>query len=494
MDSRQRQPARPPRRPQQALPPPRRRDLHFPPNGAQGSGAEAERRRRTLLVAGAVGLFAIVSLAAPRMMAWQRGQFAVRLGRQAEAVTGEAAELTVRRLAEQGDHALGPLVRLAGCAHADASLEARRAVRARFAAWEFDARATGDSRLLGERLERLAAAIAEHAESFPPGARQWADGVALDMVAQCDALPAQSALRVLGLCDRAFAAPRGAELAAVAPGGDRQRNAETLAPPESRAAQGAPAPWSVLPRPLATAALEKPPEPPWAESAPLEESVAPGGPADPAHLGRGAELRLIAPPLTGPPTTPTPPGESLGPPGAAEDEPRVADLAEPARPLRAPDADAELVEVPSPQTARLLRRRLRQMSDSEVAAALAGASPSEAAAIGDVLRELQLTARGNATSRMRAPLTATPAPPRVGTAPGAAAAAGALPANEARAALRRIARGEAGTAEDRLEALTMLATSNDPALMAIAQERAEADADPRVAELATRILRDAIAK
>jgi hypothetical protein len=43
-------------------------------------------------------------------------------------------------------------------------------------------------------------------------------------------------------------------------------------------------------------------------------------------------------------------------------------------------------------------------------------------------------------------------------------------------------------AEVRLQALTLLATTGDPQLAEIARERAVDDADPRVAEFATKLL------
>ena len=65
-----------------------------------------------------------------------------------------------------------------------------------------------------------------------------------------------------------------------------------------------------------------------------------------------------------------------------------------------------------------------------------------------------------------------------------------LPPAQARALLHVLIADSTEDAETRLQALTLLATSGDPQLAAIARQRALEDADPRVAELATRILRD----
>ena len=62
-----------------------------------------------------------------------------------------------------------------------------------------------------------------------------------------------------------------------------------------------------------------------------------------------------------------------------------------------------------------------------------------------------------------------------------------MPAAEAREQLRRLVHD--ADPEVRLRALTLLTTSGDPQLDAIVRQRAVEDSDPRVAELATRILR-----
>jgi hypothetical protein len=64
-----------------------------------------------------------------------------------------------------------------------------------------------------------------------------------------------------------------------------------------------------------------------------------------------------------------------------------------------------------------------------------------------------------------------------------------LPARTARRWLKELLSDE--LAEVRLEALTALATTNDPELVSIARELAVRDTDPQVADLATRIMQDA---
>jgi hypothetical protein len=65
--------------------------------------------------------------------------------------------------------------------------------------------------------------------------------------------------------------------------------------------------------------------------------------------------------------------------------------------------------------------------------------------------------------------------------------AGTLPAAEARRLLRWFVTD--ADAEVRLHALTLLATTGDPHLAEIARERAVEDADPRVADLATKLMK-----
>jgi hypothetical protein len=137
-----------------------------------------------------------------------------------------------------------------------------------------------------------------------------------------------------------------------------------------------------------------------------------------------------------------------------------------------------VVDVPSPQQMRVKLRAWRQESDATLAARLRAAAPYDALAIATVLRERGAEGGGFARWQRNLPK---------GEAGGPFNGLSQLPPAQARQRLRQLV--SHADAEVRLKALAMLATSGDPQLDEIVRRRAVEDADPRVAELATRIMR-----
>jgi ABC-type oligopeptide transport system substrate-binding subunit len=140
------------------------------------------------------------------------------------------------------------------------------------------------------------------------------------------------------------------------------------------------------------------------------------------------------------------------------------------------------VDVPTPQAQRLMLRKYRQMSDRELATAAVGAGEYETKLVEQVLRERKLPATTNR-------IAGAAAVPRANADRVLADRVSKLPPAQARTLLRSLVVDATEDAETRLEALTLLATSGDPQLAEIARARALEDADPRVADLALRILR-----
>jgi hypothetical protein len=140
-----------------------------------------------------------------------------------------------------------------------------------------------------------------------------------------------------------------------------------------------------------------------------------------------------------------------------------------------------VIDVPSPLEARLLLRRYRKLSNRELAARLGSTNGYELLAIEQVLRERKMPTASR-------PTTAS-AGPRVDADRQLFERVGQLPAAEARRLLRDLVADPNEATEVRLEALSLLATSGDPQLADIARQRVMEDTDPRVAELATQILR-----
>jgi hypothetical protein len=244
-------------------------------------------------------------------------------------------------------------------------------------------------------------------------------------------------------------------------------------------------------------------EPPAAQPSPRVGqplALAPDMAAAPSDAGHG-ELSIVPPlhaapadelenaPDAAEPVTPTAPIASVpsgrdlaGTPTAPLEFSRSRATA---LPLPAPSPSTAVVDVPPPQRQRAMLRRYRQMTDRELTAELAKADPHAALMIEQTLRERRalVTARG----------PGAPSPTTNGAAPQApselADRISRLPAAEARRVLRQLVTDAGSDADVRLEALTLLATTGDPELAAIARQRAVEDADPRVAELALKILR-----
>jgi hypothetical protein len=161
----------------------------------------------------------------------------------------------------------------------------------------------------------------------------------------------------------------------------------------------------------------------------------------------------------------------------------TADLVPPSKLSSATDTPPSnspaVIEVPSPLDMRRLRQQLRPHSDLQLMMLVESGPRFEAAAAQEILRtrgyspELLQVTRG---------LRQLPAQERLDALDRAAT----LPAAEGRKLLRWFLSD--ADAEVRLRALSMLATTRDPQLAELARQRAVDDTDPRVAELATKLL------
>jgi hypothetical protein len=435
----------------------------------------------TLGVAMVMGVVGLVLCALPPILGWQRTRFAEGLAAHAEAATGGVARLEVRRLAQRGLDALPALVRLAGSPNADAGDAARDAVENSLAGWEVEARTRGHWGTLSYRLRLLTGALAACADDYDHDSRAWARRIALQAAGPCDRLPPREAMVILANCDRVLALrplPKApAATASSAPIG--------VGPAANRAPAGPPPPRPAAPPAPMTAVASRP-------------TASPPPAAAPAA---GGELAIIAPPsepigIVAPVEPMAPWAAAQGGAGlaAAPDAPApVAPAVEGVRPLPLPppERDPALVNMPRPAQQRSMLRRYRVLSDRELAAALTTAAPDEAALIAQVQRERQSPPTARGPGRASSPPRTTPPTPGSpsGDEPRLVDRLRRLPAAQARQMLRQLAADATGDAQTRWEALSLLATSGDPELTAIARQRALEDSDPQVAELAMRILR-----
>ena len=399
----------------------------------------------------------------PRVRYWRESQFAEQLARYAETAPDGAAVQAVREMRECGLAGVDSLVRLAGSPRPALALAAQSAVLNQLAAWETGFRVYRDERLLGRRLVVLATAVDKWSGRLEPAAQAWADWLILEIIDEATGAAPESAVELLAVCDRVL-----------------ERSPLRRAPmrlpelPAEIAAEGASAAVVVeqdAPAP-AIEPLEMPLDERFSEAAPVTEDGSASGLAI-VDEGRAARLASV-------------PGAANRLPPMSNAKPQAVDVApveQPApemkpRPLPAPPASAEVVDVPSPQQMRVKLRAWRQASDADLSARLRAASPYDALAIATVLRERG--AESGALARWQRKL------PR-GEAGGPFNGLSQLAPAQARARLRQLI--SHADPEVRLQALAMLATSGDPQLDEIVRRRAVEDADPRVAELATRILR-----
>ncbi len=436
-------------------------------------------RRRLLAVAFGLLIAAAVCQFWPAASFWRQSRLAQGLGEYAERSPDGAAGLTVRRLAECGLAGVDSLVRLAGSRHVAAAAAAREAVLNELAEWEMESRVAGDDGLFARRLRLLAEALRRQVGEFDSAGRRWAGAVAQQIVSQSGDLAADQAAELLRSCDTVLAAmpaarrqvdltipepmPAGAgeladssrRLTAPADAPQPQRSADTPLPPAE--------PLRVV-RTTPTGDINIMPAEPLPPAAADGDQDTPSTPAPQAQTPREIlpwPTERDANPLRTPAIAPAP---------------SIADV----QPLAAPPQSDAVIDVPSPQQSRYMLRRYRRLSDGQLAELVDAGSLYESLAVKQVLRERGLSQQRQTAGR---PAAVTDA-----SRERLLETLSKLPPAEGRAMLRRLVVD--ADPEMRLEALTILATTDDPQLAAIVRRRAVEDADPRVTELATRILKE----
>jgi hypothetical protein len=374
--------------------------------------------------------------------------------------------MAVRRLADRGVAAIPALVWLASSGNGDVSDAAQDAVQNSLAKWEMSFAANHDEQRFAEQLQALAAALDVREATDNDDFAFWSAGLAIQLARHSERLKASSALELLNTCERVLAAALGTPpqppIKPPAAGAVAGRRADD--PPSSASTAQAPRP--------EIGRLHLGANDADGELRFLEEAL--GRTSD-----EGDRLGLLVDTAN----SVTPPIPAILAPPAAADLPQAVLP----RALPAPAGPEPIDDVPSPLEARFLQRQLRRLSDRDLTYKLISATPYEALAIQQILDERNSAAAAS-------PFTQQVAPRRVGDERALYDRLGNLPTAEARDLLRALVADGAEETEIRLQALTLLATSGDPQLETIARERAMEDADPRVAELATRILRERQAK
>lgn len=378
----------------------------------------------------------------------QRARVAQTLADRALATSGGSLRALMVELEQLGLVGVEPLVGLATSQRMDVASAAQRTAGRMLTSWEVAATEGGDVGTFAEQAAVLAAALDAHGDRFGAEGQRWANELAARLVTHSDQFPAPESWEILACCDRVLSRPL---LPLPKP--------PAMATVEPRAIE-----------PVATVA--KPAAPP---PAPVNPAPKPAPPVTPMVSSRPlADLSVVEPqvPIATARRLPEQTNNALRPPHRLSEEVE-------SQPASAPLA-GPVIDVPSPQDARLNARAMRELSDRALATRADAGTSAEAAAARQTLRK-----RGFSEGVLELTRQLESMPPRERR--GALERAAQLPPTDARKVLRWFVADE--DAEVRLQALTILATTGDPQLAELARERAVEDADPRVAAFASELLR-----
>jgi hypothetical protein len=407
-----------------------------------------------LLLAALIGALAVFSW--PRVSFWQQHRLAISLVGELEQSGTADCRTMLRQIAALGDSSIEALVIAAASEEAEIAFVARRIIEERLATWRIQSREE-EAFDLAEPTGLLAHSLATHLESFGAMGQQWATKLSLELVELAEALPASDAVPLLADCSEI--------LASVPAVGPRMLTVSNT--PSTQPGIALPLPAMNIPH------------------LPSEHRIS-------ARPSRGADsMNQSSPDIPQQPeqsSTPIPRESNWVPEWtnneSAEPEAPQVDAAMPeATPLAPPSiADETPRAVPTPDEMAKRIAALKPTSTRELVGQLEAADFYTAGAIRAVLAE-----RGIAADEL--PLASRMLSKDLEVRLQLVEELEVLPARTARRWLKELLSDEA--AEVRLEALTALATTNDPGLVPLARELAVRDTDPKVADLATRIMRDA---
>jgi hypothetical protein len=385
--------------------------------------------------------------AGPELVHREQLRFATTLSQRAFGQSELESLESVRRLQLMGLPAVEPLMKLAASQRAEIAEAAQTAIADQLAAWEVKFAEHDDQEAFAEEIDALAAAIGNRYGELGAEGRQWADRLVRQLARDAVGMSGAGGWRAVTLYDRLLSAERPAVDSRQSP-----------------------------PFPEADASLSK---------------MTAGGAAEQATPVEPLTQTPHENLLTQPPAPATEPAPSLTAkplplPIASLPAPEAAKpLSEAPKPLDGPLAEkspttSPVTDVPSPLDMRHSLQEYRRLSDRQLMAQLEAASRFEAAAMRKIL-----AGRGYSDEMLTLTreLGKLPAPERLEAIERAAT----LPTSDARLLLRWFLADD--DAEVRLQALTTLATSGDPKMAEIARRCAVEDADPRVADLASKLLK-----
>lgn len=430
-----------------------------------------------------VGLFVV-----PSISRWYENQLVARMTSQVAAADDLGVKIPLRQLASLGQPSIEPLVIAAASQRAAVATIARQILEEKLATWQITAESARAR--IGEHeyihsCTQLAVALGTHVEDFGPAGKQWAERLALTLIQMSDRMPARKTQLLLGNCSRILAAvpPRGTRLQTVYTG---QANSAPHTPDRLPAAM----PKLESLTPASEISLEHLARTPSASSLPNFEQpplvpsmnstfqhnttvTAPringsslrwsvrGNGSKPSALSSNPSIQQpITSPLTGLVRVPHLQQETLSPP------PRTK--------------SSTVIDVPTPRAMQTQAATLRLQSTDELLLRLSSARHFEAGAL-----RTELVRRGYTLPELAAyrEIAVADVQMRLRLVEDATR----LPAASTRRVLRWLLAD--ADADVRLRALSALATTNAPELATLARDLAVKDEDPRVAKLASQLLK-----
>ena len=388
---------------------------------------------------------------------WHRNRLANQLAQQLHSADDPQARVLIHQLASLGLVAFDDLMKSAASPRSEIARTARNEIDLSFAALK--KRVPGEiDRKSGQAIVRLSLALANNSSQFGPDTSRWAEALALELIDLSDQLPASDATRVLAAGSRT--------LEVIPPQGPRDRTVGIdPEPPQTQAVK------------LPTAEVDL-----GALAVPSEQMLALKDPTS-----SRPEINVFSTEIP-PSETFTEGPSSLTPTGPVIDS-KVETLPWHSRGHSSLDVEVRdppkgsglstIVTVPTPLQMKQRLIELRKLSTRSLIEKLPHADKFMAGTIRLVLSQRGMS---EAEIELGGRLSATDVSERMDMIGEVVA----LPATSARRLLRLLLEDSNG--DVRLRALTTLATTGDPQLGQLAQEIAVRDNDPRVAELATRLM------
>jgi len=433
-----------------------------------------------LLKGGAATAFMVLVglLVAPTLSNWHSHQLAHRIALRIEAAEDAEVKVPLRQLADLGDSAIEPLIVAAASERAAVAAIARQILDEKLAVWEIAA-ATSVSvsadRSFVSSTSTFATVLAVHIDKFGPTGKIWAESSTMILIKLSESLPARPALVLLEDCTRVLAAipPRGPRLRTVIQVEDF---VEDLADHQNSAKFPVPDPELDSFTRASENSLEKLARLRTIPRTFMDVSSDRKIWNDPRVLGRASsglnwspswseKIRKISP--AQPVTTP----DSSQKTAIKRQEPKKS----------------QVIDIPTPQEMATQAAKLRRLSSEELLLRLRRVNFYEAGILRTVLR-------GRGFSDAELAFQQQLSSPVVGDRLRLVEEVSQLSAAAARRLLRWLMLRwliDDENAEVRLRALSALGASNAPGIFEIARRLAVGDEDPRVAALASRLLKQA---